>query len=311
MAANSDPRKLKAYHISILVKNQIGLRNLYKLISYSYLDYFYRYPRIPKTVLTAHRDGLVIGSACSSGEIYELVLGDRPYSEQYKAADFYDYFEIMPHCNNMYLIDENKLQSTEGLIKINRRILEIADKQNKPCVATGDVHFLDKDDEIYRQILQNGLKYSDADRETKLYFKTTDEMLEEFSYLGEKRAFEVVVTNTQKIASIIDESIKPIPDGTFTPEIVGAEQELTTACYQKAHEMYGDILPEIVEARTKKELDAVIEHGYAVLYVIARKLVQNSEAHGYLVGSRGSVGSSFIATLGGISEVNPLPPHYR
>ncbi|MEG2118408.1 MAG: PHP domain-containing protein, partial [Clostridia bacterium] len=201
MAANSDPRKLKAYHISILVKNQIGLRNLYKLISYSYLDYFYRYPRIPKTVLTAHRDGLVIGSACSSGEIYELVLGDRPYSEQYKAADFYDYFEIMPHCNNMYLIDENKLQSTEGLIKINRRILEIADKQNKPCVATGDVHFLDKDDEIYRQILQNGLKYSDADRETKLYFKTTDEMLEEFSYLGEKRAFEVVVTNTQKIAS--------------------------------------------------------------------------------------------------------------
>lgn len=310
MAAKTDPRKLKTHHVSILVQNAKGLKNLYKLISFSYLDYFYRFPRIPKTVLKHYREGLIIGSACAAGELYGLVLEGRPAAEQYKAADFYDYFEIMPHCNNRFLLDEGRISSNEGLEKINRRIIEIADKQKKPVVATGDVHFLEKEDEIYRQILQTGLKYSDADKETKLYFKSTEEMLGEFAYLGD-RAEEIVVTNTRKIADMIEAGIKPIPDGTYTPEIEGAEDELISCCYEKAHEMYGEVLPQIVEERAKKELDSVITHGYAVLYVIARKLVQNSEAHGYLVGSRGSVGSSFIATLCGVSEVNPLPPHYR
>ncbi len=311
MSQHSDPKKQKPYHISILVKNAVGLRNLYKLISYSYLNYFSRFPRIPKTVLTQHREGLVIGSACSAGELYEALLEGKPAGDQYKIADFYDYFEIMPDCNNGYLLDEGRVESVSALRKLNERIVYIAEKQNKPYVATGDVHFLDADDEIYRKIMLKALKYSDADRTTGLYFRNTEQMLKEFEYLGKDKAYRAVVTNTRLISDMIESGIKPIPDGTYTPEIEGAEQELMDCCYEKAYEMYGNPLPEIVEKRAKKELDSVISHGYAVLYIIARKLVQNSEAHGYLVGSRGSVGSSFIATLCGVSEVNPLPPHYR
>ena len=311
MSQHSDPKKQRPYHISILVKNPVGLKNLYKLISYSYLNYYARFPRIPKTVLTQHRDGLIIGSACSAGELYSAILDSRPNADLYKIADFYDYFEIMPDCNNGYLLDEGRVESNEALRRINERIIAIAEKQNKPYVATGDVHFLDKDDEIYRQILLHALKFGDADRTTGLYFRNTDMMLEEFAYLGPEKAYKAVVTNTRLISDMVEAGIKPIPDGTYTPEIEGAEEELMQCCYDKAHEMYGDPLPDVVAERAKKELDSVISHGYAVLYIIARKLVQNSEAHGYLVGSRGSVGSSFIATLCGVSEVNPLPPHYR
>lgn len=311
MSQHADPKKQRPYHISILVKNPTGLKNLYKLISYSYLNYFARFPRIPKTVLTQHRDGLVIGSACSAGELFEAILEGRASDDIDKIADYYDYFEIMPDCNNGYLLEEGRVNSVEGLHKLNERVVAIAEKKNKPYVVTGDVHFLDKEDEIYRQILLHALKFGDADRTTGLYFRSTEMMLEEFSYLGKEKAYRAVVTNSRLISDMIESGIKPIPDGTYTPEIEGAEEELMQCCYDKAHEMYGDPLPEVVENRAKKELDSVISHGYAVLYIIARKLVQNSEAHGYLVGSRGSVGSSFIATLCGVSEVNPLPPHYR
>ncbi len=309
MSLKADPRKLRPYHVTILVKNRTGMKNLYKLISFSYLNYFYRYPRIPKTILSAYREGLIIGSACESGEIYQSVLENRTYADQLKAADFYDYFEIMPKSNNGFLIDEGKLGGESELERINRRILEIADKQKKPCVATGDVHFLTKDDEIYRQILKYGQKYSDAFRQTDMYLKTTAEMLREFAYLG-GRAYEVVVTNTRKIAGMVEPGIKPIPEGKYPPKIEGAEEELVSCCREKASRLYGDPLPEIVELRMERELSAIIKHGFAVLYIIARKLVQNSESRGYLVGSRGSVGSSLIATLADISEVNPLPPHY-
>lgn len=310
MSVKTDPRRLKPYHVTILVKNQTGMKNLYKLISFSYLNYFYRYPRIPKTVLSRYREGLVIGSACESGEIFQAVLENRTYADQMKAADFYDYFEIMPKCNNGFLIEEGRVNGKEELERINRRILEIADKQKKPCVATGDVHFMEKDEEIYRQILKYGQKYSDAIRETGMYFKTTSEMLEEFSYLG-NRAYEVVVENPRKIADMINEGIRPIPRGKYPPKIDGAEEELVNCCWEKAHRLYGDTLPEILEKRLNRELEAITKHGFAVLYIIARKLVLNSESKGYLVGSRGSVGSSLVANLADISEVNPLPPHYR
>lgn len=316
MAANADPKRLRTYHVTLLVRNRSGLRNLYRMISQSYLDYYYRHPRLPKTLIAENRDGLLIGSACESGELFRAIMDNRPDSELLKIADFYDYLEIMPKCNNQFLIDEGRLGNDQKsgeaeLERINRKITEIGEKKNKPVVATGDVHFLEKDDEIYRQILQFGMKFPDAMRTTSLYLKTTREMLDEFAYLGEEKAYEVVVTNTRAIADMIDGDIKPIPDGQYTPKIDGAEEELTQCCYDRAKELYGDPLPAIVAERTEKELSSIIKNGFAVLYIIARKLVKNSESHGYLVGSRGSVGSSVIATLAGVSEVNPLPPHYR
>ncbi len=311
MAENCDPKRLKeTYHIVILVKNLVGLKNLYKIVSRSYIDFFHGHPRIPKTLLTEFREGLVIGSACSSGELYDAILKNKPYSTLLKIADFYDYLEVQPDCNNGYLIDE-KEYTAEQLHENVRTIMSIAKKQNKLVVATGDVHFMDPEDEIYRQIMMRGMGFRDAMRETHIYFKTTDEMLSEFSYLGEEEAYKIVVENPKRIIEDFDD-IKPIPDGTYTPSIEGAEDELQNLCHQTAMEMYGfeGKIPDIVQNRMDRELTSIIKNGFAVLYVIARRLVQNSEEHGYLVGSRGSVGSSFVATLAKISEVNPLQPHY-
>lgn len=315
MARNTDPKRLKYYHIIILVKNKKGLKNLYKVVSRSYIDYFKRFPRIPKTLLKQYREGLILGSACVDGELYQAILNNKSYGNLMKIASFYDYLEIQPNSNNYFLVAGGKLGQDKAaaenqLCENVKKIISLGEKLKKPVCATGDVHFLNKEDEIYRQILQFGMGYSDSDKNTFLYLKTTQEMLDEFSFLGKEKAEEVVITNTRMIAEKI-EFIKPIPDGQYTPKIEGAEDELISICEKTAKEMYGDPLPKIVHDRVEKELNSIINNGFAVLYVIARRLVKNSEENGYLVGSRGSVGSSVIATLAGISEVNPLPPHYR
>ncbi len=309
ITSSADPLKLKTYHMILLAKNQTGLKNLYRLISKSYLNYYHRQPRIPKTELDKYREGLLVGSACSSGELYSAILENKPDKEIEEIAEYYDYLEIQPTSNDGYLIEENTVGGVEDLQNINRRICELGEKFGKPVVATCDAHFLDPADELYRRILLAGMKFKDADRPTPIYLRTTDEMLREFSYLGEEKAFEVVVENTRRIADTV-ERIRPIPPGTYTPHLDGAEEELTEKCWTRARSMYGDDLPELVEKRLSTELDSIIKHGFAVLYVIAERLVKYSESQGYLVGSRGSVGSSFVATMAGISEVNPLPPHY-
>lgn len=306
---NTDIKKANTYHTIILVKNQKGLYNLYKLISKSNLEYFFKRPRIPKSILTKFREGLIIGSACEAGQVYRGVLNNIPENELRDIIKFYDYLEIQPRGNNQFLVDNGTLDSSLKVLELNKKIVELGVKYNKPVVATGDVHFLDPKDEYFRRILMAGQGYSDADNQAPLYFKTTDEMLEEFSYLGEESAYEVVVKNTNLIADHI-EFVKPIPDETFPPKIDGAEDDIKNMCIKRVHELYGDKLPEIVENRMNKELNSIITHGYAVLYLIAEKLVQKSVSDGYLVGSRGSVGSSFVATLCGITEVNPLLPHY-
>ncbi|MBO6157881.1 MAG: PolC-type DNA polymerase III [Firmicutes bacterium] len=309
---HTDVKKLRSHHAILLVQNKVGLKNLYKLISESHLNYFYRQPRMPKSVINSMREGIIVGSACSAGELYEAVLENDSQEELERLVSFYDYLEIQPLANNMYLIDDpdhGNVQTVEDLKNINRRIVELGKIYHKPVVATCDAHFKDPSDEEFRRILLSSMKFSDADKPMPLYLRTTEEMLEEFSYLGEETCEQVVIDAPNSIADQV-EVILPIPDGQFSPVIEGAEDELRNICYENAKKMYGDPLPDIVQARLDHELGCIIGNGFSTLYILARRLVQHSVADGYYVGSRGSVGSSFAATMAGITEVNPLKAHY-
>lgn len=307
--SGNDSFKDRPFHVIILAKNLTGLKNLYKLVSDSHMKYFHRQPRIPKSFLEENREGLLIGSACEAGELYKGIINNRSTSEIRDIVKFYDYLEIQPIENNMYLVREGIVKDSNQLRDINKKIYNLGKQNNKPVVATGDVHFLEPEDEVYRRILMSGQKFRDADLQPPLYYRTTEEMLDEFSYLGEKIAREVVIDNTNLINDMTDH-IVPIPDGTYPPIIEGSEEELRKITYEKSYEIYGKPLPDIVENRLERELNSIIENGYAVMYIIAQKLVWKSMEDGYLVGSRGSVGSSFAATMSGITEINPLAPHY-
>jgi len=309
ISANVDLKKLPNNHVILFAQTQEGLGNLYRLISKSHMDFFYRRPRIPKSLLAKYRDGIIVGSACEAGELFKAILNGESEAIVEEIVKFYDYLEIQPIANNEFHIREGHVKNEEELKDINRKIVQLGTQFNKPVVATGDVHFLDPHDEYFRRILMHGQGFNDADNQAPLYLKTTEEMLEEFAYLGEKKCREVVIDNTNLVADMIDD-IKPFPDGLYPPDIPGADEEIKTMAIQKAKLIYGDKLPQIVLKRLEKELNSIIDNGYAVLYLIAHKLVKKSLDDGYLVGSRGSVGSSFVATMTDITEVNPLPPHY-
>lgn len=304
-------RKMPTNHIILLAKNDIGRVNLYRLVSESNLTYFARRPRIPKSLLTQYREGLIIGSACEAGELYQALLRGIPENEIHKIVDFYDYLEIQPLGNNAFMLRDEKsvINSEEELKDINRKIVHLGEQFNKPVCATCDVHFLDPEDEVYRRIIMSSKGFKDADDQAPLYLRTTEEMLKEFEYLGSDKAEEVVITNTRKIAAMC-ERIEPVRPDKCAPVIPNSDETLRSICYNKAHEMYGENLPQIVVDRLERELNSIISNGFAVMYIIAQKLVWKSNEDGYLVGSRGSVGSSFVATMSGITEVNPLSPHY-
>ena len=305
-------KKLRTYHAIILAKNNVGRMNLYRLVSESHLNYFARRPRIPKSLFMKYREGLLIGSACEAGELYRALLENRSDVEIANLVRFYDYLEIQPLGNNKFMIASEKLpniNSEEDIMELNRRIVKLGEEFRKPVVATCDVHFLDPEDEIYRRIIMAGQHFNDADDQAPLYFRTTEEMLEEFAYLGSDKAQEIVITNTNMIADMI-ESMSPVRPDKCPPVIADSDKQLTDICYKKAHEIYGETLPQIVEERLERELNSIISNGFAVMYIIAQKLVWKSVEDGYLVGSRGSVGSSFVANMAGITEVNSLSPHY-
>ncbi|MEY8430541.1 PolC-type DNA polymerase III [Lachnospiraceae bacterium 48-42] len=305
-------KKLPTYHVIILAKNNTGRVNLYTLISKSHLTYYARRPRIPKSELSKHREGLLVGSACEAGELYQAILNEKSDERIAKIVNYYDYLELQPVGNNQFMIESPKItrvNSIEDIQNINRQIIKLGERFNKPVVATCDVHFLDPEDEVYRRIIMTGKGFNDADNQAPLYLHTTEEMLSEFEYLGSAKAREIVIENPGKIADMI-EKISPVRPDKCPPVIPDSDKDLKKICYDKAHSMYGDPLPEIVTERLERELNSIISNGFAVMYIIAQKLVWKSNEDGYLVGSRGSVGSSFVATMAGITEVNPLSPHY-
>ena len=306
-------KRLPSYHAIILAENNVGRENLYRLVSASHLDYYSKRPRVPKSFLMKHREGLILGSACEAGELYRALLEDKPEAEIARLVNFYDYLEIQPLGNNEFMIESERvpsINSMEDIRNINRRIVELGEEYGKPVVATCDVHFLDPEDEVYRRIIMAGKGFEDADNQAPLYLRTTEEMLAEFEYLGSDKAEEVVITNTNKIADRID-VMAPVRPDKCPPVIPDSDKTLTDICYRRAHELYGDELPKIVEERLEKELHSIISNGFAVMYIIAQKLVWKSVEDGYLVGSRGSVGSSLVAFMAGITEVNSLAAHYR
>lgn len=304
-----DITKLKPYHFIAIAKNKTGLRNLYELISTSHLEYFYKKPRIPKSLLRSKKEGLLLGTACQAGELYQAILNRETDEKIKEITGFYDYLEVQPVANNLFLIEKRLVKNREELQEINRTIVSLGEVLNKPVLATGDTHYASSTDNAFRKILQTGMGYDDAEDVAELFLKTTDDMLLEFSYLGSEKADEIVVANPGKLMDEIEEML-PVPEGTFPPYIEGSEEQLEKLCREKAELIYGDPLPEIVSKRLERELRSIIDNGYAVMYMIAHKLVAKSLSDGYLVGSRGSVGSSFAATMSDITEVNPLPPHY-
>ncbi|MDR1616577.1 MAG: PolC-type DNA polymerase III [Syntrophomonadaceae bacterium] len=305
-----DDKKEKPHHIIILARNLTGLRNLYSLISVSYLDNFYRFPKLKRAEIIKYREGLLLGSACESGELFRALLERKSEEEIFRLASFYDYLEIQPIVNNEFLLRNGTVNSQEQLQDIVKEIIELGRRLGKPVVATGDVHFLEPEHEIFRKIIQSGQGYDDAEGQAPLYFKSTDEMLEEFSFLPPEVRNEAVIEAPKKINELIDD-IQPVPDGYYPPKMDGAEEELVQLTMLEAHRLYGETLPELVEERINRELKAITEHGFGVLYMVAHKLVKKSNEDGYMVGSRGSVGSSLVAYLTGVTEVNPLKPHYR